>query len=896
MNIAWNIDFEIASFIILSIFIFTYSFLKKINTVSTKLYTFFMYEVYLAVILNIITVFTITYAQYIPLIINNLLNIAYLLAQNLIPFTFYLYVMEINDSFPKLFKPGYIWITLLPVSIILLTLITTPVTRFVFYFDISSPHAYHVSYGMTLLYILEACYLLICIFITFKNRKSTLRTHRLIIYFFISFTITILIIQMFFPKTLLIGFASTVGIVIIYLTLQAPDNYTDTAVTSVYNRNAFLTMISDKIQKDSPFVSFGIYINDYERLTSIYGAKNINSLLHNIAASFSGNFPAASIYHFDSMTFILVFHKDDIQNQGIIIDTLTGIFSNKWNVGTQSIPVTASICCLNYPEDTTAFSEIVDIFNFSSIKEKKSSHGNIIYAKDYILNREKKIVQLTQQKQELELLSAKAKEARLAAERADKAKSIFLANMSHEIRTPMNAIVGMSELILKENISSSVLEKVENIRSAGDSLLSIINDILDFTKIESGNFEIFEEPYYVQQLVKDIMNIICNKAHEKELEIITEIDNTIPCKLIGDAVRIRQILINLLNNSVKFTSTGYVKLIIDHQKTEDSILLRAMVCDTGTGIKPEDIDKLFNTFQRVNLQQSHSIEGSGLGLPICKNLVEKMNGSITVESEYGKGSCFKITIPQKIADATPISQCNTSSGIRLAKNIFKEGFTAPSASILVVDDNRLNLAVIKGLLTPYKLAITTAHSGQECLDLLTEHTYDLIFMDHMMPEMDGIETLNKIRLKPDDYSRQVPIVILTANAVRGMKERFLSAGFQDYISKPINLGELEKILLKFLPKDSIIPNDTVTENTTDHPDETSGSDLLQMDANDSAQTLVQLEAVIQKELPKLQKLMDTCQKALTEQNNDYLIKNLPFFLQACKKMTDNIQNTLNDEE
>lgn len=929
MPIAWNIDFELASFIILTIFIITYSQLRKINNVSTKLYTIFMLEIYFAVILNITTVFSITYADSLPVILNIFLNLIYYLVQNLIPFTFYLYIMEINDLFDRLFKSVYAYITLVPISIIFITLITTPVTGFVFSFDTEKPHTYHTSYGTQLLYLFAVVYLLSTIIITYRNRKNTMRSNRIITYCFVGFTVAALAFQALYPTILLTGFASTTGMIITYLILQAPDNFTDTTITSTFNRSAFFTMVSDKIKKKQNFSSFGIYINNYETLISAYGAKNTNTLLYNMATALKDIFPEASIYHFDSLSFILVFENSNTSHHGSIIDSLSRTFSRQWNISTESVALSATICCLNYPEDASTLSEIIDILNTAASETKEHQHGNIIYAKDYIINREKKIAQLTQQKQELELLSAKAKEARLAAKRADKAKSIFLANMSHEIRTPMNAIVGMSELILKDNINSTVRENAENVRSAGNSLLSIINDILDFSKIESGKFEITEGPYYIQHLLKDIMNIICNRAHEKDLEIITEIDDTIPSQLIGDSVRIRQILINLLNNAVKFTQQGHIKLLINYERKDDLILMEASVCDTGKGIKPEDLDKLFVSFQRIDSQQNRTIEGSGLGLSICKSLVESMGGNIQVDSEYEKGSCFKVTIPQKIADETPLRESTNISNESATKHIFKEGFTAPNAHLLVVDDNRLNLAVVKGLLTPYKIQLTTALSGAQCLSLLEENQYDLIFMDHMMPEMDGIETFNRIRLKPDTYSQTVPVVILTANAISGMKERFMEAGFQDYISKPIDLSVMERVLRKFLPKEHIIPNDReISEISAANTAIISMEQLQSIKDIDTAAGLshypteeayltdinafrakaayitTQLESLLNNEnwavysmfldelstastnlgMIKLQKLMSAQKNALDTKDSDFLKKNLPFLLQALKKL------------
>ena len=410
---------------------------------------------------------------------------------------------------------------------------------------------------------------------------------------------------------------------------------------------------------------------------------------------------------------------------------------------------------------------------------------------------------------------------KVRAESANNAKSDFLANMSHEIRTPINAVLGMNEMIIRENhrameLTASdpllVQESLENIsvyagdvKKAGHNLLAIVNDILDFSKIEAGRMDLLEAPYQLSSLINDINNMILFKAQDKGLKFTVEVDPTIPDELSGDEVRIRQIFTNLLNNAVKFTDKGSVSLKIRGKKIDDGkINLVITVWDTGIGIKPEDRDVLFNKFERLEMERNNTIEGTGLGLAITKRLVDIMNGTIEVESEYGKGSIFTVTIPQTISSEEPIGDFQA----RLKEHLpgdrpYKESFRAPDATILIVDDTRINLTVAVNLLKNTKIKIDTATSGSDAVVMAAKTKYDMIFMDQRMPEMDGTEAFHKIRDDENSLSRDVPVVCLTADAVIGAKERYLAEGFSDYLTKPIDNYALEKMIMKYLPEDKV---------------------------------------------------------------------------------------------
>ncbi len=394
-----------------------------------------------------------------------------------------------------------------------------------------------------------------------------------------------------------------------------------------------------------------------------------------------------------------------------------------------------------------------------------------------------------------------AEEARQDAIAANAAKGKFLAHMSHEIRTPINAVLGMDTMILRETRDMQIKEYALDIQNAGQSLLSLINDILDFSKIESEKLEIIPVEYDMSSLIHDISNMIKSKAEAKKLELSIHVDEKLPSKLLGDDVRIRQVVVNLLNNAVKYTQKGNVTLSVDGRIEGRKAVLDFSVQDTGIGIKEEDISKLFKEFERIEEKRNRNIEGTGLGINITTQLLFLMGSRLQVESVYGEGSRFYFTLEQQIVDSTPIGNLEERIRKQSREYTYTSTFTAPDANVLVVDDNLINLKVFVSLLKRTKLNVDVVDSGKGCLEMTAKKRYDLIFLDHMMPEMDGVETLHHMKETEACLCEESPVIALTANAITGAKEMYLAEGFDAFLPKPINPEKLEQLILKLLPRD-----------------------------------------------------------------------------------------------
>lgn len=449
------------------------------------------------------------------------------------------------------------------------------------------------------------------------------------------------------------------------------------------------------------------------------------------------------------------------------------------------------------------------------VPEKKLMDMNCFHHHDVIPLSERMSVFMNKMTRELQEMAEEAEAANIA-------KSSFLSSMSHEIRTPINAILGMDEMILRESNEENIIKYGEDIMSAGNSLLGIVNDILDFSKIEAGKLNIIPVEYEFSSVINDVLNIIKKRAEDKGIKLILDIDPEIPSVLYGDEIRLKQIITNILTNAVKYTEEGSITLSAGLPEGKDAhpsdyiechgaacfknpVKLKIAVADTGIGIKSEDMERLFSAFERVDEKRNRTIEGTGLGLAITESLLELMDSRLTVESEYGKGSVFSFEVVQGISRNEPVGDISKRwSSVNQSHKKYRESFQAKDARILVVDDTAMNLDVIKNLLKKTLIRIDTALSGEEALELVKKNRYDCIFLDHRMPHMDGIECLKRMKEMDENLSKASPVISLTANAVSGAREEYLTAGFSDYLTKPIVSAKLEEMLIRYLPPEKVV--------------------------------------------------------------------------------------------
>lgn len=449
-----------------------------------------------------------------------------------------------------------------------------------------------------------------------------------------------------------------------------------------------------------------------------------------------------------------------------------------------------------------------DVFSDSNYFEyvngihKYEVHANRIWNNKVLAGYAIVYVDITQSRMQIEQME----QLKANAENANRAKSEFLARMSHEIRTPINAVLGMNEMVLRESTEEDVKKYSMDIKSSAHALLGIINDILDFSKIESGKMEIVPAEYEFNSMLNDLFNMFSLRAQEKGLRFDVVVDPALPSKLFGDDLRIRQVLSNLLTNAVKYTRKGTVTFEVSGERDGGDVILHFAVRDTGIGIKQEDIPKLFSAFERIEEEKNRNVEGTGLGMNISLQLLRLMDTDLRVESVYGEGTRFFFTLRQGVVSEEPIGSFQERAKKAAREHTYHASFTSPEGEILLVDDNRVNRRVFCGLLKQTQIKITDVGSGRECLDHIRQKHYDMIFLDHMMPEMDGMETMEHMKEMEDNLCKETPIIMLTANAIMGAKEQYLAAGFDDFLAKPIDQTKLERLMMHWMPQEKIHSN------------------------------------------------------------------------------------------
>ncbi len=742
----------------------------------------------LALTADIITAVTISYAEIVPLWLNYLLNIIFFELNAFCVAQFPKYIRaimadkgeknNIYDRVNDLLLWGY--------GIICAT---TPISHWIFYFDEELKYQHGLMY---VLIFLLPLYFLVFSFINLINHKEIFNKRQFYsIIGFIVLAISGPALQMALPGNKIIDFFMlSLASFVVVMGLETPDFIKlENTLQELEEHKELLELAKQREEERNKVIhemtrsaSWSIKIDNEKNLTEAFWSDEFYWLLgyekeeaeHKVDSLWSNSLHPDD---FDYATEAFGKGMAGLENYDILCRLRSKNSDYKWYRCTGELKTLAD-------GSGTVYQGIIQDINDEKIRED--------------LARER-----IEALEELEKSQQALTEALRKAEAADKAKSDFLANMSHEIRTPINAVLGMNELIYRESTEPAIQRYSTNVEEAGQALLSLINDILDFSKIEAGRMELAPSDYELSALLREVNNMIGIRCVDKQLEFTIKNNPETPNFLYGDEVRIRQILLNILNNAVKYTDEGSVTLEVDYEKQDDdNILLVMSAIDSGIGIKDEDLPLLYESFKRIDLEHNRKREGTGLGLNITKSFLQMMGGSIEVKSEHGKGSTFIVRIPQQVkAKGTVGNLVDTSNTKKKSK--YQASFMAPGARILVVDDVAINLEVIKGLLKQTQIIIDTATSGRECLSSIACTKYDIIFLDHMMPEMDGVETLQRMRADGSHANTKTPVIMLTANAIIGSKEEYLKAGFADYLSKPVRPEEIEMLLKKYLPQEKI---------------------------------------------------------------------------------------------
>ena len=890
----YNVDYELAAVAIEVIMVLLYYQRRNYPSASNLFYKRIMVIALCASATNIMTIKLDSYGTAIPMWINYPVNTIYFIMQNTLTVIFVLYTaafLEVKSKVEKYLRRVAIGL----IAFIVIVFSTSHVTHWAFYFDETG---YHRGPLITVFYVISFIELTFCgILAITQGRKNVSKKKVLSILSFVCLLLMAVFVQFIIPTLCISGFAIACSCLIMYMMLQNPDDVLDEK-TGLFKRDAFLAAVTESFRSEHGFTVLSVVPKNADSVVSVMGREALNTFNSQIGSFLKDQYNTPVYTTDDSSVTIILDNPIDISK---IEYTITKRFEQPWYISGVKFVRSCSIAYTSFPAPIADIEDLISAVDYMISKVKNEDVDSPFYAQ----NVPKITDRLGELEAEKQLLEAESLEAMIARERAEKEnrmKNVFLANMSHEIRTPMNAILGMTDLVMRDDISPRVRDMMEDIESAGESLMALINNLLDITKIESDHFELADREYSLKKLISDAVISSSSRIQNTGLDLFVEIAHDVPDMLYGDENRLKQVFVNLMNNAIKYTSHGHVKLKVYGEKKDDSYILRADVSDTGSGIREQDMKKLFNTFSRALNEENINVEGTGLGLAICKRIVTLMGGDIDVESTFGEGSRFFFHVVQKMKSEATIINGNLGNskeivvcaGNRYDKHVqqikdvlydleipyyiessieevsrklksgkitdvfttkefydrdrqmfidskahiimifdkeeryndvpnagilylpiyalnvqklltdyrteiaVNEEYSAPAdAKVMVVDDYDVNLKVIKSMLSKFGIDADCVSSGPEAIEKAGTTKYDLIFMDHMMPDMDGIEAAKRIRDLSPIHSK-MPIVMLSANAVNGAEQMFKENNFDEFVSKPVNMARLGEVLRKFL--------------------------------------------------------------------------------------------------